>query len=272
MATTIMHPWPLAKRVKVKDVMSREVVTVDKDERLDHVLETMRKHRMSKLVVVEKGKLAGIVTDGDIADELGAIKNKGVLASHLHASSAMRRQFVTASADTDIEKLVPQASEDGAGLVPIMHDSTCVGVVTASDLLKLVTSTARLESLMTAKVLAVQPTDRVVHARRLMVDHHVERLPVLDDGKLVGILGEGDIAFGLARFKESVRDNHQASALQRFLVEDVYQRNVVTGALDMTAREAAERMLKEDVGCLPVMRGDRMVGIVTRSDLIATIR
>jgi CBS domain-containing protein len=258
--------------VKVKDVMSREVVTVDKDERLDHVLETMRKHRMSKLVVVEKGKVAGIVTDGDIADELGALKNKGVPASHLHASSAMRRQFLTTVAEADVAKLVPQAHEDGAGLVPVMHDHTCVGVVTASDLLRLVASTAPLEGIMTQKVLAVQPTDRVIHARRLMVDHHVERLPVLDGGRLVGILGESDIAFGLARFKESVRDNHQASALQRFLVEDVYQRNVVTGTVDMPARDAAQRMLKEDVGCLPVLRGDRLVGIVTRSDLIATIK
>jgi CBS domain-containing protein len=265
------RPWVGGVVVKAKDVMSREVVSVDKDERLDQVLETMRKNRMSKLVVMERGALVGIVTDGDVADELGAIKNRGVPASHLHASSAMRRAFATCSAESDVAAALPLLLEDGTGILPVVHDRTCVGVVTASDLLRFVDSPAPLESFMTHHVHAVQPTDRVVHARRLMVDHQVERLPVLDAGRLVGILGEGDIANGLARFKETVRDSHQSAALQRFLVEDVYQRRVVTAPPDATAREAAKRMLEEDVGSLPVLRGDRLVGMVTRSDLLRLV-
>src|SRR5581483_7153217 len=103
---------------------------------------------------------------------------------------------------------------------------------------------------------------------RLMVDHHVERVPVLDGGKLVGILGEMDVALGLARFKDTVADRHQPSAIQRFLVEDVMTQTVKTATPETTARDAALRMKQEDVGCLPVLRADRCVGIVTRSDLL----
>ncbi|HEX2022313.1 MAG TPA: CBS domain-containing protein [Candidatus Thermoplasmatota archaeon] len=254
--------------MQAKDLMTKAVLTVDKDERLETVLGLMRKHRVSKLVVTEKGAVVGVVTDGDIADELGAMKNRGVPASHLHASSAMRRRFATAAPEASLKTVLEPLLADDAGIVPVMHDRTCVGVVTASDFLALVKTDAPLADVMTAQLHVVAPTDRVIHARRLMIDHHVERLPVLDHGKLAGIVGEIDIAAGLARFKETVRDNHQPAALQRFLVEDVMQRTVVTATPETTARDAAKLMRERDVGSLPVLRGDRLAGIVTRSDLL----
>lgn len=258
--------------MKAKELMSREVVAVDKDDRLETVLTLMQKHRVSKLVVQDKGKIVGIVTDGDVADELGAIKNKGVPPSHLHASSAMRRSFERVTPEADLPQVLKALMADDVGLLPVCHDSSCVGVVTGSDLLKLVRSAQPVSEVMTSKDLhVVHPTDRVIHARRLMLDAGVERLPVLDHGKLVGIVGEGDIAQGLARFKTTVRDNHQPAALQRFLVEDVMQRTVVTTAPDAPANEAARLMLKEDVGSLPVLRGDRLVGMLTRTDLLKLV-
>lgn len=258
--------------MKAKDLMTKDVQTIDKDERLETVLDNMRKQRVSKLVVTEKGRVVGIVNDGDIADELGALKNRGVPASQLHATSAMRRKFPTASPDTDVATLVQLLVEQDAGIVPVMHDDVCVGVVTASDLLPHVRATTPLSDVMESHVQAVAPTDRVIHARRLMVDHHIERLPVLEGGRVVGIVGEGDIAWGLARFKDTVADNHQSAALQRFLVEDVMQRQVVTATPDTTAVDAVKLMKTRDVGCLPVVRGDRIVGIVTRSDLLRLVK
>lgn len=257
--------------MKAKDLMTKDVLTVDKDERLETVLSLMQKHRVSKLVVQEKGKVAGVVTDGDIADELGAIKNRGVPATHLHASSAMRRRYPHVSPDAELRQLLDAIRADDAGLVAVMHDATCVGVVTASDLVQLVKATKPVSDIATTQVHVVSPTDRVIHARRLMIDHHVERLPVLDGGKLIGIVGEGDIATGLARFKSTIADNHQPAAIQRFLVEDVMERAVVTAPADLPCAEAAKLMKQRDVGCLPLLRGDRLVGIVTRGDLLKTL-
>jgi len=259
--------------MKAHEIMSRDVASVDKDERLETVLEAMAKRRVSKLVVLEKGRLAGVVTTGDIADELGAVKNAGVPPSHLHASSAMRRHVPTCEPETDVAQVLRTMVDQDTGLVPVVHDRDVVGVVTMSDLLRHVDSAPRtLEQVMTAKLHVAQPSDRVIHARRLMIDHGVERLPVLDEGRLVGIVSESDVAFGLAKFKSSVRDQHQAAALQRFLVEDIFQRQVVTASPDMSVKDAAIRMRDNDVGSLPVVRGDRLVGIVTRSDLVPFAR
>ncbi len=258
--------------MRAKDVMTRSPITTDKDERLDWVLETMRKHRVSKLVVLERGAVIGLLVDGDVADELGAIKNRGVPASHLHVSSAMRKRFATVGPETEIVQVRQLLSEDDAGLLPVLHDSTCVGVVTCSDLLPHVESTRTLEEVMTKTLHVVAPSDRVIHARRMMVDHHVERLPVLEGGRLVGVVGEMDVATGLARFKDSVADKHQPAALQRFLVEDIMTRAVTTGAPETTVTEAARTMKREDVGCLPVLRGERVAGIVTRGDLLPYVK
>ncbi|HVM44626.1 MAG TPA: CBS domain-containing protein [Candidatus Thermoplasmatota archaeon] len=251
--------------------MTKDVLAVDKDDRLQTVIDVMLKHRVSKLVVLDKKEVVGVITDGDIADELGAIKNRGVPATHLHASSAMRRKFPTITADTPLDQILTALTDD-AGILPVLHDKTPIGVVTASDVLSLVTSTKPLADVMTNHLHVVSPSDRVIHARRLMIDHHVERLPVLDGGRLVGIVGEIDIANGFSRLKATVADHHQPAALTRFLVQDVMQQTVITATPETTAREAVEMMRKEDVGSLPVVRGDRIVGIVTRSDLLKLIR
>lgn len=256
--------------MKAKDLMTKDVLAVDKDERLQTVLDVMVKHRVSKLLVVDRKEAVGVVTDGDIADELGAIKNRGVPASHLHASSAMRRRFPTATAEADLPQLLDLLVDD-AGMVPILHDKHPVGVVTASDLLSLVTSTKPLADIMTNHLQVVAPSDRVIHARRAMLDHHIERLPVLDGGALVGILGEIDIALGLAKLKSTIADNRQPAALTRFLVQDVMQQTVITATPETTARDAVALMRKNDVGSLPVLRNDRLVGIVTRSDLLKLV-
>jgi len=105
----------------------------------------------------------------------------------------------------------------------------------------------------------------------MMLDHHVERLPVLDGGKLVGLVGEIDIAVGLARLKGSIADNHQPAALMRFLVQDVMKQTIITATPETSARDAVALMRQKDVGSLPVIRGDRIVGIVTRSDLLKLV-
>lgn len=256
--------------MKAKDLMTKEVLAVDKDDRLQSVIDMMQKHRVSKLVVVDKKEVVGVVTDGDIADELGAIKNRGVPATHLHASSAMRRKYPSVNADATLEQVLQQLSDD-AGILPVLEGKLPVGVVTASDVLGLVTSTKPLADVMTNHLHVVSPSDRAIHARRVMLDHHVERLPVLDGGRLVGILGEIDLAIALAKIKATVADHHQPAALTRLLVQDIMQQTVVTATPETTAREAVALMRKEDVGSLPVVRGDRIVGIVTRTDLLKLV-
>ena len=63
--------------MKVKEVMTKDIITVDKDVDLKYVLNLMKKHEITKIPVIENKKLIGVVTDNIIAYKLGSIRKKG---------------------------------------------------------------------------------------------------------------------------------------------------------------------------------------------------
>lgn len=254
----------------VRDVMSTDLVTVDKDRSLKDVLDLMEKHGITKIPVTEDGELVGIVTDGKIADKLGRAHNKGIQTPRLRASSVMEKDFVMAHPDEDLKVLLADVGKPGLTMIPVVQGKRLVGVVTKSDLLRLVSSGAPLQSIMKTQLKSVAPGERLVHARRLLLDNDIARLPVLENGKLAGIIAEHEIASAFAGFKTA--DPHVQKASVRDLEVGPYmRRKVVTAKADMTAKDAAKRMLDENVGALPVVGARGTIeGIVTRTDLIKT--
>lgn len=254
----------------VRDVMSTDLVTVDKDRSLKDVLDLMAKHKVTKIPVVDGGDLKGIITDGKIADKLGQAHNKGLQTSRLRASSVMEKDFVMAHPDENLENLLADVGKPGLTMIPVVQGKKLVGVVTKADLLRLVKSDAQLQTIMKTQLKSVAPSERLVHARRLLLDNDIARLPVLENGKVTGIIAEHEIAGAFAGFKQA--DAHVQKASVRDLEVGPYmRRKVITAKPTMTAREAAKSMLDANVGALPVVDNAGTVqGIVTRTDLILT--
>jgi CBS domain-containing protein len=250
--------------------MATDIVTVSKDRNLKDVLHLMEERNVTKIPVVENGNLVGIVTDGHIADKLGRQHNKAVQLTTLHASSVMEKDFIVAHPDEDLNVLLEDVGKPGLTMVPVVQGTKLVGVVTKADLLRLVESKAPLSTLMKKELKAVSPGERLIHARRLLLDNDIARLPVLEGGKVKGIIAEHEIAGAFASLKTA--DAH----VQRVNIRDLdvgsyMRRDVVTGHPEMSAKEAAQKMLKEHVGALPVVADNGTIqGIVTRTDLIRT--
>jgi predicted transcriptional regulator len=256
--------------MNVRDVMSKDPVTVDKDRSLKDVLDLMAQHRITKIPVTEDGDLVGIITDGKIADKLGRAHNRNIQTSRLHASGVMEKDFVVAHPDEDLEVLLADVGKPGLTMIPVVQGRKLVGVVTKADLLRLVKSDVELQRIMKTELHSVGPGERLVHARRLLLDNDIARLPVLEGGKVAGIIAEHEIAAAFAGFKNA--DAHVQRANIRDLEVGPYmRRKVVTGKPDMTAKQAAQHMLDNHVGALMVVdKGGVVQGIVTRTDLIRT--
>ncbi len=257
--------------MKVRDVMTTALITVDKDRNLKDVLQLMEQHKVTKLPVVDgDGRLLGIVTDGKIADKLGREHNKHIQTGTLRASSVMEKDVIMAHPDEALETLLADVGKPGLTMIPVVKGDILVGVVTKSDLLPLVDSTSKLDSIMARDIKAVSATERLVHARRLILDHNVARLPVLEGGQLRGIIAEHEIANAFAGFK--LADESVQKAMVRELnVGDYMVRDVVTAPPDMTCMDAARMMRERHVGSLPIVNGEGTIqGIVTRTDLIRT--
>jgi CBS domain-containing protein len=230
----------------------------------------MEKNNVTKLPVVDGGRLVGIVTDGKIVDKLGREHNKGIQVTTLRASAVMEKDFLIAHPDEPLATLLKDVGKPGVTMVPVCKGTQLVGVVTKADLLQLVKSGASLQSIMKTDLKTVHPDERLVHARRLLLDNDIARLPVLEGGKVKGIIAEHEIAGAFASLKTA--DAH----VQRVNIRDLdvgsyMRRDVVTGHPEMSAKEAAQKMLKEHVGALPVVAENGTIqGIVTRTDLIRT--
>ena len=257
--------------MKVKDVMTEDVIFVDKDVELKYVLKLMKKHEITKIPVVEEKKLVGIITDNMIALKLGSIRSRGVPASRLHASSVTDKKINTVSPDTDIEAILKKVGEPGPTMLPVLENEKLVGVVTKADLLPLVDCDKKLKEIMKEKLHTISPDERVIHARRMMIDENVARLPVIDQGKLVGIISDTEITFALASLKRSISLGRQKHALDELMVKDVMKTPVIWTESGMTVSKAAKVMTKNNVGALPLIDNNKIIGIITRTDLIKTI-
>lgn len=131
-----------------------------------------------------------------------------------------------------------------------------------------------VERWMSKKVYAVKPLDSVLHARGVMVEHRVNQLPVMVDGKLVGIVTDRDIrdafpsAFEGASPEMEKRRRLLGTDPKSITVEMVMAEKPLAVAPDATVAEAAQLMRKERIGAVPVLADGHLVGILTRSDLL----
>ena len=257
--------------MKIKEIMTKEVISVDKDEDLKHVLDLMKKHNITKIPVLEDKKLVGIVTDSLIAYKLGSIRKRDISTSRMHASSVTEKEIDIISPDTDVKKILKMVGKPGPTMLPVVEKDKLVGVVTKADLLFLVDSKKPLNTIMQRDLHAVSPEDRIVHARRVMIDENVARLPVIDQGKLFGIISDIEIAFAFAKLKKSFSLGRQKHRLDGLLVKKVMKSPVLWTTRTVSIAEAAKIMMKHHIGSLPVIDDDALVGIVTRTDLLKTV-
>ncbi len=254
----------------VRDVMTTDLITVDKDRNLKDVLDLMERHKVTKIPVVDDDKLVGIVTDGKIADKLGRAHNRNIQTGTLRASSVMDKDFIVAHPDEDLRNLLVDVGKPGLTMIPVVRGQRLEGIVTKADLLKLVESDIELQSIMKRELHAVSSAERLVHARRLLLDNEIARLPVVNGGQLEGIIAEHEIAGAFATFKEADISVQKAS-IRDLQVLDYMRSPVVTATPETSARDAARMMIENHVGALPIVNGGGTIqGIVTRTDLIRT--
>jgi CBS domain-containing protein len=258
--------------MKVQDFMTKDVITVDKDVDLSHVLTLMKKNNITKIPVLEEKKLVGMVTDNIIAYKLGSIRKKGVPASRLHASSVLDKDIEKISEETEVDEILKMVGKPGPTMLCVTDNSNLLGVITKADLLPLVKSKKRLKEIMKSNIFTVAPDDRVIHARRIMIDENIARLPVVDHGKLVGMITDNEIAFAFAEIKKSIPLGKQKHQLEELTVDTVMKTPVLWTEPNMTAEKAASVMIKNNIGALPLVKDDKLIGIVSRTDLLKTIK
>jgi CBS domain-containing protein len=254
--------------MQVKDIMVKPVC-IDKADTLSHAMDVMEKSGMRRLLVTHNGEINGFITMRNIARELGTRKNASLPASSLHAISATTDNFTKVLPDMKLSEAITLIDKTG-GVLVVMDNSTILGWITPHEILKNARGLeGTAEDAMTVNLITVHPLNRVSHARRLMLDKNVGRLPVVENEELVGMVTEKDIAKAMRAFRDLVSSNQQDSRIKNLLVEDIMTRRVVTVRTDTPIGEVVKTMLEENIGGVPVLdQKDELVGIITRRGII----
>ena len=109
-------------------------------------------------------------------------------------------------------------------------------------------------------------------ARQLLRQHRIRRLPVIDaEGRLIGIVTEGDINRVSESHVTDVRDYNLYHRVGDLPIGDIMTRDPVTVTPDMPIIEVAQRLLDHRIGGVPVVEDERVVGVITESDLFRLI-
>jgi CBS domain-containing membrane protein len=133
-------------------------------------------------------------------------------------------------------------------------------------------STLRVRDVMRIDVKTLDRNDRLSIADDLMTAERVRHLPVLDeDGELCGIVSQRDLFRGALAKAIGYGESGQRKLLGTLAVKEVMTTGVVTVEPETRITDAAALMLQRRIGCLPVVEGGRLVGIVTESDLVRLV-
>jgi CBS domain-containing protein len=127
--------------------------------------------------------------------------------------------------------------------------------------------TYRVADWMSTPPIVVAPTLTLAQAQRLMEQRHVRRLPVVEDGRLVGIVTWGDLRAAQPSAATTLSVHEWRALLEQATVAECMTRDPIAIAPDTPILYAARQMLLHKISGLPVVDDGRVVGVITESDL-----
>jgi acetoin utilization protein AcuB len=126
-----------------------------------------------------------------------------------------------------------------------------------------------VERWMKANPITVGPLDSFRHAMNLIRQRGIRHLPVVEGGRLVGIVTDRDVRQASPSAATSLEIHELHYLLEKIKIRDIMTSEVVTAMPEMPIEAAARLMLTHRIGSLPVLRGMALVGIITETDILS---
>lgn len=121
---------------------------------------------------------------------------------------------------------------------------------------------------MSETVLAVETTDSIGIARHIMAKHRVNQLPVVENDRVIGIVTDRDVRDAYPTSMMIDRGKEIDRFADTIPVEEVMSHNVFTVRPETSLVDAVELLRRHRIGSLPVVKNKKLVGIITRSDIL----
>ncbi|RRQ47937.1 CBS domain-containing protein [Maribacter algicola] len=122
---------------------------------------------------------------------------------------------------------------------------------------------------MTKKIITLNSNDQLETAERLFKENHIRHIPVVEGDRIIGMLSLTDllrISFADGAYEEDA--DVETIVYNMFTISQVMAKNLKSISSDTTIKEVAEILAHNEFHALPVVDGEKLVGIVTTTDLI----
>ena len=177
----------------IKDVMVTDIISTTSQTPVSRAGRVIRDKAFEILPVIDDDKLVGVLSRTDITGALGSLGYFRVV------SDAMTKDVISVTTKDYVKDAVDLMAKNQISSVLVMNGDVIVGIFTEKDLIQKVVSKAGdhskigITEVMTFPVITVEPETTITEANRIQTEMKLRELPVIDNGKLVGILSETNV-------------------------------------------------------------------------------
>ena len=285
---TGLNPERSDRDGEVMTIAKRSVVTASLTTSVYDIVHIMAREGFRRIPIVDPRTkaLQGIVTSTDVVDYLGGGKKFEIIQRQFGGSffkainepvkSIMRPNPPTIENAATISHAIELMKRHGVGGLPVVDNANRVlAIVTERDLLTVFEAKARgakVAALMTEKVVTAHSGTTIIEAEKQMVEKSFRRLPLVSQGKLVGIVTAMDIVrfFGSGEVFQHLRSGTILQVLQTPALQTGTKKLIIIFP-NANVDEAARTMKERKVGALLVVDDEKLVGILTERDFFKLV-
>ncbi|MBT8243061.1 MAG: CBS domain-containing protein, partial [Nitrosopumilus sp.] len=231
----------------------------------------------------------GVITEKDIARKIYQLGTTPIKT--VKAKDFKQRKLFTLTSKNSVGECARLMKKHRISVVIILKDDqTLEGVVTKTDLATVFltkgTNSILVSQIMKSKVITAEPSDPILHIESLLIKYKISRVIIKRNQKPIGIVTFRDFVPAKIpqwisdsadpkevqdyKYKKGLEEIHsnQMSYLFPFHATDIMSSNPITVEADKDAKFAITLMLKYNISGLPVTKNKRLVGIITKSDIV----
>ncbi|MEM4653468.1 MAG: CBS domain-containing protein [Candidatus Nezhaarchaeales archaeon] len=274
--------------MRVYKYMSSPVVTAKLTDNLAHIRNLMLKYGISRVVIVDEAlKPINIITKGDMIRVMISKEWRDKPLELIRVSDVKEpTELKLATPQMTVKKAAQVMLKNLISGLPVISpvSGSLVGIITKTDLLKAFVNgysgAYKVSDLMTKCPITVKRTHTIFRVQELLAKYNISRVIVVEDERPVGIITETDVVFArsakpfLAKdkfIKQRIKDYKSREAVVRVymvpIAEDVMTPNPYVVDVDEDASKAAALMLEHGISGLPVVHHDKLVGVITKTDI-----
>ena len=267
----------------------KKPITVNPDTTLMKAREILLKNKIKRVIVVDKRKPIGVITEKDIAKKIYELGSKPIKS--VKAKDFKPRKLFTLTRENSVQECAKMMKRHRIGLVIILNkDKTLGGMVTKTDLMTVFltkeSSPIKVSKIMKKELITAAPSDPILHVESLLIKYGISRIIIKRNQKPIGIITFRDfvpakIPQWIAesadpkeiqeyKFKKGLEETHsnQMSYLFPFHSTDIMTPNPITVEADDDVKQAILLMIRYNISGLPVVKKSKLVGIITKSDIV----